>query len=317
MADEKEKLFQKLAKRVRVPRRLIPKKFLVKMELLLVKAYITFSATEWIGIFIAFGIPVFIIVSILVNILVGLGAFVMIMVIMYAYPVMQANKRMAQVEDFLPDALHHMSVSIKTGLVLDAVIQEISDSDYGALSDEFSKIVLEMRRGRPLKEALLAFSKRTGSKQIERAIRLLVEGIEVGGPISDVLEEVAEDIRAVRVIQRERRSLTMQQISFVAIASLMAGPFVMGVAASLPTIMKAAVGNSAQAAQYPLKQLAEIVQALSFYVVAQAVAAALMIGVVMYGDMRKGLKFAPPMALIAYLIFYVIKTFMPGMLGTF
>ncbi len=320
MAEEKrkkEKAFEKIIKRIRIPRKLIPKRVLGRMELLLVKAYITFSATEWIGIFSVIGFIAFIIATILINIFAGIGAFILMIVIMYVYPVMQANKRMAQVEEYLPDALHHMSVSIKTGLVLDAVIQEIADSDYGALSDEFSKIVLEMRRGRPIRAALLAFAKRTGSKQIERAIRLLIEGLEAGGPISDVLEEVAEDIRAVRVIQRERKSLTMQQISFLAIASLMAGPFVMGITAALPAIMESAVGSSAQAAEYPLEELGQIVQALTFYVVAQAVASALMMGVVMYGDMRKGLKFAPPMAIAAYTIFYIIKTFMPSMLESF
>jgi len=150
---------------------------------------------------------------------------------MYIYPRLQADKRRAALEEALPDALHHMAVSIRTGLVLESVIQEISTAEYGVLSDEFAQIVVEMHRGRPLKEALIAFSKRSGSKQVERAMRLLLEGVEAGGPISDVLDEVSDDIRAIRVVQRERKSMTSQQISFLAMASLIAGPFVMGVVA--------------------------------------------------------------------------------------
>lgn len=320
-ADEKRvgerRVIQQILRRIRVPRRLVPRKFLLKLELLLIKADISFSATEWIGIFSTFAILAFIIFTFLINIFAGVGAFALTMVIMYAYPVMQANKRMAEVEIYLPDALHHMSVSIKTGLVLDAVIQEIAESDYGALSDEFAKVVMEMRRGRPVKDALLAFARRTGSKQIERAMRLLVEGMEAGGPISDVLEEVSEDIRAVRAVQRERRSLTMQQISFLAIASLMAGPFVLGITASLPTIMSQAVGTGQEMAGYPIEELQEISKALNFYVIGQAIASGLMMAVVMYGDIRKGFRFAPPMAIAAYLVFYIVKKIMPGMLGAF
>ncbi len=320
-ADEKKvrrKIdIRRILRRIRVPRKLVPRKLLVKLELLLIKANISFSATEWIGIFFSFGILAAIIATFLINLFAGLGAFAIVMAMMYAYPVMQANKRIAEVELYLPDALHHMSVSIKTGLVLDAVIQEIAESDYGALSDEFAKVVMEMRRGRPVKEALLAFARRTGSKQIERAIRLLVEGLEAGGPISDVLEEVAEDIRAVRAVQRERKSLTMQQISFLAIASLMAGPFVLGITAALPTIMSQAVGSGQEMAGYPIKELQEIARALTFYVIAQAVASGFMMAVVMYGDIRKGFRFAPPMAIAAYLVFYMVKKIMPGMLGTF
>jgi len=320
MAEEgKENALQKLAKRIKVPRRAVPKRFLGHMELLLVKAYISFSAPEWIGMFIALGVVFFIAGTLALSPLVGLGALVIALIAMYGYPAMQANKRMSEVEAHLPDALHHMSVSIKTGLVLDAVIQEIAEAEYGTLSDEFSKIVMEMRRGRAVKDALLAFARRTNSEQIERAIGLLVEGMEAGGNISDVLEEVAEDIRAVRVIQRERKSLTMQQISFLAIASLMAGPFVMGITAALPVIMETAVsgagGGAGQA--YPFAELYSITQALTFYVVGQAIASALMMAVVMYGDMKQGLKFAPPMAIAAYIVFYIVKMIMPGMATAF
>ena len=174
-----------------------------------------------------------------------------------------------------------------------------------------------MRRGRPLKDALLAFSRRTGSKQIERAMHLLLEGIESGGPISDVLEEVSEDIRAVRMIQRERKSLTSQQVSFLAMASLMAGPFVMGVVGALPTIMTQAMAGTAEAQQFPLREISSIMTALSFYVFAQAVSGGIMMGVVMYGDFKRGFKFALPMGIIAYLVFYGVRKLMPKMMATF
>lgn len=51
--------------------------------------------------------------------------------------------------------------------------------------------------------------------------------------------------------------------------------------------------------------------------VAQAVSASVMVGVVMYGNMRRGLKFTVPMALGAYTVFFLVKTFMPGVVGGF
>ncbi|NOZ59356.1 MAG: type II secretion system F family protein [Euryarchaeota archaeon] len=300
-----------------VPQFLVPRRFLVSMELMLANANISFSAREWMGIFFAIGVVLFVVVSLLVNLFAGIGAFLFTEALMLAIPRMQADKRRAEIEEALPDALHHMAVSIRTGMVLEAVIQEIAEAEYGALSDEFAQITLEMRRGRPLKDALLAFSKRTGSKQIERAMRLLLEGIESGGPISEVLEEVSEDIRAVRMIQRERKSLTSQQVSFLAMASLMAGPFVMGVVGALPTIMTQAMAGTGGTEQFPLEEINSIMKALSFYVFAQAVSGGIMMGVVMYGDFKKGFKFALPMGVVAYLVFYGVKKLMPGMLAAF
>jgi flagellar protein FlaJ len=320
MAEKEEVRVSKLRSilgKLSVPHYLVPRRFLISMEIMLANANISFSAREWMGIFFALGVVLFVLISLIMNIFAGIGAFLFTEVLMIAIPRMQADKRRAEIEEMLPDALHHMAVSIRTGMVLEAVIQEIAEAEYGALSDEFAQITLEMRRGRPLKDALLAFSKRTGSKQIERAMRLLLEGIESGGPISDVLEEVSEDIRAVRMIQRERKSLTSQQVSFLAMASLMAGPFVMGVVGSLPTIMTQAMAGTGGAEQFPLEEINSIMTALSFYVFAQAVSGGIMMGVVMYGDFKKGFKFALPMGVIAYLVFLGVKSAMPGMIAAF
>ncbi|MFQ5887382.1 MAG: hypothetical protein ACE5HY_01660, partial [Candidatus Hydrothermarchaeales archaeon] len=131
------------------------------------------------------------------------------------------------------------------------------------------------------------------------------------GPIADILDEISDDMRAVRTIQRERKSSTSQQTSFLGMASLLAGPFVMGVVAALPAIMVKVAGEG----QFPPELLAEInnvVTALTFYVFAQAFAGGLMIGVVMYGDMKKGIKYSIPMGIIGVVIFMVVKLIMPS-----
>lgn len=314
MAEE-EKRPPSGIRRLRIPRGLVPKKLLNEMDFVLAKADIAFSAQEWIGLFTIVAI-VLLVLGALHAPFTGLILAVSAYGAMYIYPRLQADKRRAALEEALPDALHHMAVSIRTGLVLESVIQEISTAEYSVLSDEFTQIVVEMHRGRPLKEALIAFSKRSGSKQVERAMRLLLEGVEAGGPISDVLEEVSDDIRAIRIVQRERKSMTSQQISFLAMASLFAGPFVMGVVASLPAVM-AQVAGPIGGAEFPLEEVQGVVTALTFYVVAQACSAAMMIGVVMFGDAKKGFKFMIPMGLVAYSVFAFVRFVMPNIVSAF
>jgi flagellar protein FlaJ len=312
-----ENRIAQLIRKIKIPQFLVPTRVMRQMEFLLASANITFSAVEWMGIFSALGFLLFLVGTLIFSPLVGVGFFGASMLLMFILPRLQADKRRGQIEASLPDALHHMSVAIRTGLVLESVIQEVAEAEYGALSEEFSRVVMEMRRGRPLKDALLAFSKRTNSKEIERAMRLLLEGVESGGPISEVLDEVSEDMRAVRMVQRERKTSTSQQISFLAMASLMAGPFVMGVVASLPEIMVGATAGMGAEAGMPLEEINIVITALSFYVVAQACSAAIMMGVVMYGDFKKGFKFTIPMGIAAYIVFSLIKIMMPGMVGAF
>ncbi|MFQ5815967.1 MAG: type II secretion system F family protein [Candidatus Hydrothermarchaeaceae archaeon] len=304
-------------RKIRVPKFLVPPGVQRELEVLLANANIAFSASEWISIFAFVGFVLFIVASLLISPLIGLGIFASTLAAMFVYPKVQADKRRARIEETLPDALHHMSVAIRTGLVLESVIKEVSESEYGPLSDEFAQIVVEMRRGRSLKDALNGFSKRAGSKEVQRAMRLLLEGVEFGGPISDVLDEVSEDMRAVRVIQRERKTMTSQQISFLAMASLMAGPFVMGVVASIPQIMTEMAGGIGGAASFPLEEIGKVVTALSFYVVGQAMSGSVMMAVVMYGNFKKGFKFMIPMGLVAYIVYFGVKTVMPKAITMF
>lgn len=309
----KERIIE-YAKRIKVPEVLVPKRILDRLERSLNSAKILFSAKEWIGIFSVVGLFLFIVAAVAHSLLAGVVLYLLVQALMILIPRFLANRRRNAVVDALPDVLHHMSVSMRTGLVLESVIQEIADADYGAISEEFQQVIFELKKGMPLKDALIGFSGRMESKEIDRAISLLLEGVESGGPISDVLDEVSEDIRAVRLIQRERKSMTAQQISFLALASLVAAPFVMGVVAALPSVMAGAAGGI-EGTALPLEELQSIINILSFYVVAQAVSASVMMGVVMYGNFRKGLKFTVPMGLAAYLVFTFVKTFIPGLVG--
>ncbi len=306
---------KEILKKFRVPSFLVPKRLLPKIELLLTSANITFSAREWIGIFIVLAIFLFVIGSILISLFIGIALFVFSFLLMYIIPKVQADKRRSKIEEALPDALHQMAVSIRSGLVLESVINEIAEAEYGPLSEEFTRVIVEIRKGRSLKEALLSFAKRSGSPEIKRATTLLLEGIEAGGSVPEVLDEVADDIRAIRAVQRERKALTGQQISFLAMASLMAAPFVMGIVASLPTIMAGVGGGIVSKSM--MRQINMITQGLTFYVVGQACSSSIMMAVIMFGSPKKGIKFMIPMGLAAYAIFFMVKKFIPGMIGKF
>lgn len=306
---------KEILKKFRVPSFLVPKRLLPKIELLLTSANITFSAREWIGIFIVLAIFLFVIGSILISLFIGIALFVFSFLLMYIIPKVQADKRRSKIEEALPDALHQMAVSIRSGLVLESVINEIAEAEYGPLSEEFTRVIVEIRKGRSLKEALLSFAKRSGSPEIKRATTLLLEGIEAGGSVPEVLDEVADDIRAIRAVQRERKALTGQQISFLAMASLMAAPFVMGIVASLPTIMAGVGGGIVTKSM--MRQINMITQGLTFYVVGQACSSSIMMAVIMFGSPKKGIKFMIPMGLAAYAIFFMVKKFIPGMIGKF
>ncbi|MFQ5800240.1 MAG: type II secretion system F family protein [Candidatus Hydrothermarchaeales archaeon] len=300
--------------KITIPRRLIPKRILRSFEINLANAGMPFSGAEWITIGVIISAALFALGTWIFNPFIGLAGIIVGLASMAVIPIMRADKRRSMVEEALPDALHHMAVAVRTGLVLESVIQEVSEAEYGPLSEEFARVTLEIRRGRPLKDALIAFGRRARSKDIQRIMRLILEGVEAGGPIADVLDEVSENMRAVKMIRRERKTATSQQISFLAMASLFAGPFVMGVVGGLPNVMASVAGEMAD---FPLEEIRGVVGALTFYVFAQAIAAGMMMGVTMYGDFKKGFKFSIPMGIFAVVVFLLVQKVMPKLVTAF
>jgi flagellar protein FlaJ len=57
---------------------------------------------------------------------------------------------------------------------------------------------------------------------------MILEGKRVGGSLSDVIETVAEDLRAVLALKRERKANVMMSVMFLITAALIAAPFALG-----------------------------------------------------------------------------------------
>ena len=133
---------------------------------------------------------------------------------------------------------------------------------------------------------------------------MILEGKRVGGSLSDVIETVAEDLRSVLALKRERRANVMMAVMFLIIAAIVAAPFALG----MIMIYSGFIANLGK--PNPLADAAYI--AASGYIIIHSIIAGLLIGIVLYGSARKGIKFSLVLAPLAFGIFYVIKTF--GML---
>ena len=149
---------------------------------------------------------------------------------------------------------------------------------------------------------------RLKSRNLDRTFRMILEGRKTGGSLSDVVETVAEDLRAVLALQRERKANVMMSVMFLIIAAIIAAPFALGMIMTYNSFI-ASVGKP-----NPLAGVAGI--AAGGYIIIHSIIASLLIGIVMYGSARKGVKYALLLAPGAYGIFYVMQIVGPMILGT-
>lgn len=139
---------------------------------------------------------IFMVLSWPVWIAVILTIFIVIFGCIFAlkYPTMIAKQRAKEIDSDLPFALRHMSTLLKAGVDLYKVIRTIAGSDYGTLSKEMTKTVLEVDEGADIKDALRALSLRTKSFALKNAINHVLRALKSGGNLSEVMSTIANDV---------------------------------------------------------------------------------------------------------------------------
>ena len=74
------------------------------------------------------------------------------------------------------------------------VLQSIAQNDYGVLSDEMSRIVLEIDHGTDTRTALRRAALRSQSKSFNIAISHIVRTLNTGGNLAETINSVADSV---------------------------------------------------------------------------------------------------------------------------
>ena len=187
-----------------------------------------------------------IIISILLFILTNLEIFgmfltmiIMIYIFIFYYPSIKEERNYSDLNQELPYALRHMGIELKSGKGLHDALIAIRNADYGSLSEEFKRVLEEVKYGKSTEDSLLEMSKRVNSEGLSRAIQQIIGTLRVGGNLSDSLNIIAKDITFDMQIKLKEYSQRLNSFiliyTFVAILTpvislimLMAGSTVMG-----------------------------------------------------------------------------------------
>ena len=100
----------------------------------------------------------------------------------------------------LPDAIDLITASVEAGLGFDGALQILSEKMEGALVDEFTRALNEMRVGVPRREALVAMGKRCDLPDITGFITSLIQADQLGVSIGSVLR-----VKSVAVREKQRQ----------------------------------------------------------------------------------------------------------------
>jgi len=148
---------------------------------------------------------------------IGLGLFmgVMVFVQVIMYPSMVVRKKVNDLERNLVFGLRAILVQLKSGISLFDSMAMIARGDYGTISKEFQKAVDEINTGTPEQEALEKMSKNNPSPFLRKSLWQIVNGMNAGADISDILAETVSSMLRERKIALNKYGAQLRVLSLM------------------------------------------------------------------------------------------------------
>jgi len=148
---------------------------------------------------------------------IGLGLTMGLMTFMQVamYPVMLTRKRTGEVEKNLIFALRAILVQLKSGVSLFDSMTMIAKGNYGSISAEFKKAVDSINTGTPENEALEEMSEINPSPYLRKSLWQIVNGMNAGADISDVLGETVKAMNREQKIAINRYGAQLRVLSLM------------------------------------------------------------------------------------------------------
>ncbi len=234
----------------------------------------------------------------------------------YMWLVFRADGKGRFVENILPDVMLLMSMNIRSGMTTDSALLMSAKPEFGPFEKELNKAGKEVFAGKEIKYALLEMTQRIKSKVFERTVRLLIEGIESGGELSNLLKQTAEELQGLRLMKNEVHANVLMYAIFIFFAAGIGAPLLFGISTYL-------VGTISQ--QFTALQVADLAQqpvslgitvATDFLVtfaiislIITSVFAGLIIGIIKNGEEKTGIKFIPILMIISLAVFFIVRIF--------
>ncbi len=284
---------------------IIPEKQLSKLQEFLLSGAIFTDASKVLAILIIFILGSEIALTLTLTIF-NLPVSVLILPFfavpgLFTYVVYQQEKRIGEIEKTAPDFLRQLSSMLQVGLSFENAMEDMVQYANGPLYDEMRRTIIEIRMGRNFDDAWRAMSKRLKSKELERVFAIILDGRKSGSSISKVLSDVSDDLRDLLALKRERKSAVMMSVMFLLISAVIATPFAIGMVSVYSGFMQDYGMESEIILTAPV--------AGELYLVIHSILVAFIISIIMYGDVKKGIKFSLPLAISSFGIFYFISTF--------
>ncbi|NLG52241.1 MAG: type II secretion system F family protein [Chloroflexi bacterium] len=110
----------------------------------------------------------------------------------------KVDGRKKEIERAMPNAMDMLTIGVEAGLAFESAMLRVAERWDNALTQEFRRVVLEMRVGTSRDVALLHMTERTDVPDLRTFVAVLVQSSQLGVSIAEVLHSQAAMMREKR-----------------------------------------------------------------------------------------------------------------------
>ena len=237
--------------------------------------------------------------------------------------------RRLQVEDVLPDFLQLTSANISAGMTIEKAMWAAVRPRFGMLALEIQEVAKATIAGENLQNALRNFANKFDSKVLKRSINILLEGLEAGGELAELLSKIATDIQETRLLKKEMAANVTTYVIFIGFATIVGAPVLLGLATQLVAIITQIVGGIDMSTLPTSGSLISLnmsgdsisIQSLTIFAIVSLTITSFfsscIIATIKKGNIKQGIKFIPVFIIVTVLLYFVSNALIGGLLSVF
>ena len=260
----------------------------------------------------------------------ALGGFISAAVyeiVIYALLEFRIEQRKTFIEGILPDYLQLSAANVRSGIALDKAMVLAARPEFGYFSEDMKDMNKELYGGVTLQAAMISLGKKYRSLQLQHTVRMMVEGIQYGGGMTDLLNQIAKDIRSQQMVQREISGQLFMYTIFIAFAALVGAPVLYALTSEMIAvtntvwagILKQNPGGLPTAGVSFLRPSPPQITIAAYQNFAIAAVllitgfGAFIVSAISTGSVFKGLRYLPAFLIIGLVVFYVTGSVIGGL----
>ncbi|MGC9099214.1 MAG: type II secretion system F family protein [Candidatus Micrarchaeia archaeon] len=171
-----------------------------------------------------------------IDALAGIAIAILYEVMLYMLLEFNIEKRKTFVETILPDYLEIVAANVRSGISLDKAMILAARPEFKFFSDDVKLVNKQLYAGSTLQSTLLSLAERYRSFQLKHTVRMLNEAIQYGGGMTDLLNQVAKDIRNQQMVQKEISGQMFMYTIFIAFAAIIGAPTLYALTTKMMTV---------------------------------------------------------------------------------